>query len=50
MNSFDLPGFNPFALPFPKQQILDYPLLKEFADNNSKFNEMVKVLQKGRKH
>ena len=25
--------------PFPKQQVLDSSKLKEFADNNSKFNE-----------
>ena len=26
-------------MPFPKQQILDSSKLKEFADNNFKFNE-----------
>ena len=33
--------------PFPKQQILDSSALKEFADNNLKFDEYGR---KGRKH
>ena len=28
-----------FLYPFPKQQILDFSKLKEFADDNFKFNE-----------
>ena len=36
--------------PFPKQQILDSSKLKEFADNNFKFDENDKVLQTDRKH
>ena len=33
-------------LPFPKRQILDSFKLKEFADNNSKFDENGKKLSK----
>ena len=33
--------------PFPKRQILDSSKLKEFADDNFKFNENDNDLQKG---
>ena len=37
--------------PFPKRQVLDPSKLKEFADDNSKFDENgKKVIQTGRKH
>ena len=35
-----------FLLPFPKWQILDPSKLKEFADDNSKFDENGKKLSK----
>ena len=37
--------------PFPTRHILDSSKLKEFEDDNSKFNENgTRVFQKGRKH
>ena len=36
------------AYPFPKRQGLDSSELKEFADDNNKFDD--KVIQMGRKH
>ena len=36
----------PYIQPFPKRQILDSSKLKEFADNNFKFNENGRELPK----
>ena len=36
-----------FHYPFPKRQILDSTKLKEFADDNFKFNENGRKLSKG---
>ena len=40
-----------FPLPITRRQILDSSKLKEFADDNFKFDEdLQKVIQTGRKH
>ena len=43
-------GFFLKGLPITRQQILDSSKLKEFADDNFKFDENEKVIQTGRKH
>ena len=41
---------NIYFNPLPEDKILDSSKLKEFADDNFKFDENDKVIQTGRKH